>query len=46
MPELDHTRKNNLFPSEVNMAIDLKTNSAGLSKAWQDIFDDKCETDW
>ncbi|XP_028391539.1 drebrin-like protein A [Dendronephthya gigantea] len=28
------------------MSIDLKTNSASLSKAWQDIFDDKCETDW
>ncbi|XP_046850364.1 drebrin-like protein A [Xenia sp. Carnegie-2017] len=28
------------------MAVDLKTNGESLSKAWQDIFDDKCETDW
>ena len=30
----------------INMAVDLKTNGESLSKAWQDIFDDKCETDW
>ena len=29
-----------------NMAIDLKTNGGEISKAWQDIFDDKSETDW
>ncbi|CAB3980858.1 drebrin B, partial [Paramuricea clavata] len=48
IPELDHTRMPEQHPasSQVNMAVDLKTNSASLSKAWQDIFDDKCETDW
>ena len=46
IPELATPGTTSFFPSRVNMAVDLKTKSAELLKAWQDIFDDKCETDW